>query len=436
MAEALNAMIAVVGAGPAGIAAATRAAESGASVVVLDDGLAPGGQIWRHGGRPPRAARRWLERFRRSGARLLTGLQVVFAEPGRLYAERVGVGPRSAQVTASVGFEIRAPVLIAATGARELFLPFPGWTLPGVVGVGAAQALVKSGVSVAGKRVVVAGSGPLLLAAAAALSAAGARLSAVAEQAPPGAVGRFLFGLARRPGKLAAAARLRLGFPATRYRPGVWVTAAAGTGVLREAVLTDGRRSWTAPCDLLCCGYGLVPNLELPMMLGCAVERGRIPVDEFQRSSLPFLFCAGEATGIGGVELALVEGEIAGLSAAGKGDPARALFSRRSALADFARAMEKTFALRPELKSLARPDTIVCRCEDVRRDRLEPEWVRRQAKLYTRIGMGPCQGRVCGPALEFLFGWGADSVRIPLRPAAVGDVLFWARSEEEGAVTT
>jgi len=125
---------------------------------------------------------------------------------------------------------------------------------------------------------------------------------------------------------------------------------------------------------------------------------------------------AGEACGVGGADAALVEGEIAGLVAAGRPEAAAPLRPRRVRLRAFARRLDTAFSLRDELRSLARPDTLVCRCEDVALGRLRPEWTPRQAKLYTRAGMGPCQGRVCGAALETIFGWPADTVRPPLYP--------------------
>jgi D-hydroxyproline dehydrogenase subunit alpha len=429
VAETLAADIAVVGAGPAGLAAAVRAAEEGARVAILDEGPRPGGQIWKHSSLPPRGARRWIERAKRCGVLLRTGWQVVFAEPGRLFAE-ASAGPSEERL------DVRCRAIVLAVGARELFLPFPGWTLPGVVGAGAAQALVKSGLDVRGRRAVVAGSGPLLLAAAGALSSAGARVLVVAEQAPSRRVWAFALGLAKDPARLAAAASLRMKFPAARYRTGTWIASAQGDERLEAVVVTDGRRSREVPCDLLCCGFGLVPNLELPAMLGCDVARGRVVVDDFQRSSVSSVLCAGEATGVGGVELALVEGEIAGLAASGRAERARRLFRRRARLTAFAASLGRAFALRTELKTTARADTIVCRCEDVVLSRLAPSWSRRQAKLYTRAGMGPCQGRVCGPALEFLFGWGADSVRVPLRPASLASLVAIPDLEKEGAATT
>jgi NADPH-dependent 2,4-dienoyl-CoA reductase/sulfur reductase-like enzyme len=406
VAEVFEAEIAVVGAGPAGVAAATRAARLGASVVVLDEGFSPGGQIWkgRRNGR--------LRRFAGSGARVVTGVSVVAAEAGFLLAERID--------TPGQTVEVRAPVLVVATGARERYLPFPGWTLPNIMGIGGIQSMLKSGASFRGKRVVVAGSGPLLLPAAASLAASGARVEVVAEQAPPEAVRRFALGLLRHPGKLAQAIALRARFLRTAYRPGTWVTQARGDDRVREVELTDGTRSWTATCDILATGYGLVPNTELASLLGCDVVAGRVVVDDRQRTSIPEVFCAGEPTGIAGVEAALVEGEIAGASAAGRPELARSLALRRVRLAAWGESIERAFELRPELRSLARPETIVCRCEDVPLSRLDPSRGVREGKLYARAGMGPCQGRVCGPALEFLFGWQSDSVRPPLRPATMG----------------
>src|SRR5262249_8435589 len=127
--------------------------------------------------------------------------------------------------------------------------------------------------------------------------------------------------------------------------------------------------------------------------------------------------------GIGGLELSLVEGEIAGLTAAGKRETARSLFPVRQKHRKFAELLNRTFALRDELKRLATPKTIVCRCEDVPFERLRAHESWRAAKLQTRCGMGPCQGRICGAAVEFLFGWRAESVRPPVLPVKVESLI-------------
>jgi len=413
VAERLETGIAVVGAGPAGIAAACRAAEAGARVVLIDEAPVAGGQVWRHrpASPPPRAARPWLERLAACGAGRLTG-SVVDAE-----------GAHSLHVAEDERLvRVECERVVLATGARERFLPFPGWTLPNVLGVGGAQALLKAGASFRGRRVVIAGSGPLLLPVAASLARAGARVGLVAEQAPWPAVARFASRLLLRPAKLLQAIGYRSRFATTRYRCGVWLTAARGAAQVEAAELTDGRRRWTLDCDVLAAGFGLVANLELPVLLGCRVAAGGVVVHDDQATSVTDAFCAGEPTGIGGVDLALLEGQIAGLAAAGRSSEAKALAPRRDRERAFARDLAEAFALRPELRRLPAAETLVCRCEDVALGRLRPEWSARQAKLYTRAGMGPCQGRVCGPALEFLFGWERDSVRPPLMPLALSDL--------------
>jgi NADPH-dependent 2,4-dienoyl-CoA reductase/sulfur reductase-like enzyme len=406
----------VVGSGPAGLAASWAAARAGKRVALVDDNPAPGGQIWRgdrsstssHG-----ASRVWLDRIERADASLLFGHRVV-AEPG----------PRALTAeTVSGTVILRYDSLILATGARERFLPFPGWTLPNVMGAGGLQALVKSGLAVEGQSVVVAGSGPLLLAVAVYLRHRGAKVTTIAEQAPAARVVRFGLGLMGSPSKLFQASRMKLALRGVPYRTGCWPTIAGGEGRVETVTLTDGRRTWDERCDYLACGFGLVPNVELARLLGCEVRKDGVVVDEWQRTSVESVSCAGEATGIGGLEKSLVEGSIAGLAAAGDHPGARGLFPRRARAWKFAASLEAAFALRSELRALARPETIVCRCEDVTLSRILLWESVRAAKLQTRCGMGPCQGRICGPALEFLRGWPADSVRPPVLPARLESLL-------------
>jgi NADPH-dependent 2,4-dienoyl-CoA reductase/sulfur reductase-like enzyme len=401
----LAADVVVVGAGPAGIAAAVHAAESGARTVLLDEQARPGGQIWR--GEPPPAAREWLIRLKRSGATVLGSATVVDAEADQLLVERDGAPLR-----------VTFGRLVLATGARERLLPFPGWTLPGVVGVGGAQALLKAGARFDGQRVVVAGSGPLLLAAAAALSHAGARIVGIAEQAPLSRLAAFGAGLWRHPRRVAEG----LGYAATLrgvpYRTGTWVREALGEASVRGVVLSAARAGGPWECDVLACGFGLVPSLELPRLLGCETTVESVVVDAQQRTSRDGVFAAGEVGGIAGVDQALATGAIAGLAAAGRATPP-ALAARRARETAFARRLARAFALRDELSSLASSETIVCRCEDVPLGRIAAHGSAREAKLHTRAGMGACQGRVCGTALGFLRGFAPDTVRSPLAPAPV-----------------
>jgi NADPH-dependent 2,4-dienoyl-CoA reductase/sulfur reductase-like enzyme len=418
---ALECEVVVVGAGPAGVAAACRAAESGARTVVLDEGLAPGGQIYRHraGSEPPPPARMWIDRLARSGAPVHHGASVFDARrDGELF--------RLDAETASGSCTIRARRVILATGARELFLPFPGWTLPGVMGAGGAQALWKSGASLSGRTALVGGSGPLLLPVAASLAKAGAKVKLVAEQAGLRAVARFAAGLAGSSSKMFEAARHRAAFRATPYRTGTWIAEAKGTGQVEAVVLTNGRRSREIECDLAALAYGLVPNTELARLLGCEMRGGAVAVNLDQRSSVPGVFCAGEPCGVAGVDVAIAEGQIAGLASVGRVDGVnldlRDLAAIRRKGRRLAARMDRCFAPRPELRALARPDTIVCRCEDTTLASLSACGSAREAKLSARAGMGPCQGRVCGPALAFLFGWDSDTVRPPARPALLGNL--------------
>lgn len=420
-----RAEVLVIGAGPAGIAAATAASANGRKVIVLDDNFAPGGQIWRdttvahNGSAGDSMKRRAIEALRNSGAQVFPGRSVFSAEASGTVLTMQDTGDGS-QVE-----EFRFEQLILATGARERFLPFPGWTLPGVLGAGGLQALVRGGYPVTGKRVVVSGTGPLLLAVAAHLVEDGAHVSAVLEQASLKQMLPFGVSLLRDPGKLIQGARYRSQLGKAPYRTGSWVIeaiAGSDSQSLSAVRITDGKRTWTQPCDLLACGYHLVPNTQIAALLGCEFRGSYVQVDQSQRTSLPNVFCAGEPTGIAGLEAALVQGEIAGLACAGR--PTISLQQRAAAAGAFGVRMEKAFALRDELRSLPRPDTIVCRCEDVPFDALRSHSSWTDAKLQTRCGMGPCQGRVCGSAVEHLLRWKPGSVRQPLSPVPLEALCF------------
>jgi D-hydroxyproline dehydrogenase subunit alpha len=405
----------VIGGGPAGLAAAVSASQAGTRVAIVDDNPGPGGQIWRGEHRQSKSpeAAEWLNRARIKQIEFIAGARVYDQpEKGALLAE-----------TFDGALELRYQKLILATGSRELFLPFPGWTLPGVTGAGGLQALVKSGFPIKGKKVVVAGAGPLLLAMAAYLRKRGADVALIAEQAPLKSLLWFGFGLWRWPGKIIQAINLKRELAGVPHIAGCWPVAAKGDGQLQSVELRRGRKTWDVTCDYLACGFHLAPNVELAVYLGCEAPDGVVPVDEFQQTIIPDVYCAGEVTGIGGLELSLVEGRIAGLAATARPEEARALFAERRKLRLFADLLNRTFALREELKSLPRPDTIVCRCEDVSFAQLEKQTAWRAAKLHTRCGMGPCQGRVCGAAIEFLLAWRPESARPPVFPVKVGSLI-------------
>lgn len=401
----------VVGGGPAGIAAAVRTAEFYVRVGLVDENPAYGGQIWRGEFEEPHSgdAAKWHD--------LLLGPEITKL-PGMRVLDRPEAGVLLAEGQSEIR-ELRYDKLILATGARERFLPFPGWTLPNVMGAGGLQAMVKCGLPIRGKRVVVAGTGPLLLAVAAYLRGQGAEIALICEQASWRALAAFGVQLAGFPQKVKESLKLKKDLTGIPFAANSWPVAAEGSGRLESVTISRAGKFQEIGCDYLACGFHLVPNVELGLLLGCAVTDGFVQVDDFQQTTVENVYCAGEPTGIGGLEQALAEGAIAGLAAVGATERAQSLFPARRKAHRFASLLERTFELRPELKNLPEAETMVCRCEDVAYARLEQHSSWRSAKLHTRCGMGPCQGRVCGPAVKFLFGWNADSVRPPIFPARV-----------------
>jgi NADPH-dependent 2,4-dienoyl-CoA reductase/sulfur reductase-like enzyme len=381
-------MIVVVGAGPGGIAAALTARECGRQVTVVDENPAPGGQIWRGN-----ADERWVCRFRSSGIPFLAGSRVVWGDPTSktlLLEEAAGVR------------EIGYSKLILALGSREKFLPFPGWTLPGVFGAGGLQALVKSGLPVRGKHVVIAGTGPLLLAAAVDLRKRGANIRLVVEQTPVALLTPFAWNLLKHPAKLLQGLSLGWDLAGVPYSAASWVKSAHGDGHLERVVVSRRGVDVVEDCDYAGVGFGLTPNCELIDLMA---------------SPETFPVGTGEAA------LSILEGRVAGHLASGDEVGAAALSGELEKARAFGVSLDRTFALREELRLLADSDTIVCRCEDVPLARLEGCPSFRAAKLQTRCGMGACQGRICGPAVEFLFGWGDSSMRPPVFPTRIATLI-------------
>ncbi|GAA4896321.1 NAD(P)/FAD-dependent oxidoreductase [Streptomyces coeruleoprunus] len=455
--------LAVVGAGPAGLAAAVTAADLGLRVTLLDAGERPGGQFYRHpapglgatrpealhhGWRHFAARERRLEAHRRAGRVTYLPAHHVWTvvrdaqdaqdahDPRGDWRLHAVAGPDEAPAT------VRARAVLLATGAYERQLPFPGWTLPGVVGAGGAQAMLKSGLVLPGRRVVVAGSGPLLLAVAGSLAAAGARVPAVVEAADYTAYARHLPTLLRNPGKLAEGAVHGGGLlrHTTRLLTRHAVTAAHGTTRVEAVTVQRLDRDWRpvpgtarrVPCDALAVGHGLVPQLELATGLGCATRRApdgtpALDLDADQATSVPGVWAAGETGGVGGADLALTEGEIAAAAVAETlhgtpRDPRRtaALARRRTRLRAFADAMAAAHRPGPGWTGWLDDTTEVCRCEEVTADRVREAVTElgardaRTVKLLTRAGMGWCQGRMCGQAVALLAGEDPAPDRRPL----------------------
>ena len=405
----VRAEILVIGGGAAGMSAALSASAR-AKVTIVDDNPLLGGQIWRAelGKVKSPEARDLIASLAAGNINVINSAQVFGPDShGCLLAE-----------TPDGTIELSFEKLILAAGARERFLPFPGWTLPNVLGAGGLQAMVKGGLNIANKRVVVAGTGPLLLAVAEYLKAKGAKVLCIAEQTPASKIRSFALGLWRYPAKIAQGVSLRMRLRDVPFWTDSWVTGCVNskkTHTISVTVSQNGRER-TMDCDYLACGFHLVPNTELASVLGCRIDNGAVTVNDFQQTSIENIFCAGEPTGIGGIEASLVEGRIAGLAATGQTEAAREHLAERDKTRRFGEALNSAFALRDELKTLASAETIVCRCEDVEFGRLTEFVNSREAKLQTRCGMGPCQGRICGSATEFLFGWKPGTVRPPIFP--------------------
>jgi NADPH-dependent 2,4-dienoyl-CoA reductase/sulfur reductase-like enzyme len=411
--------VVVLGAGPAGLAAAVAAARCGARVLLVEMMGAPGGRVWA-GGVAQAGRDRRVRELLDLEVRLLPQARVVGAWPGRLLVEQ-----QCGQATQTL--MLRFQRLVLATGARELQLPFPGWTLPGVVAAGGLQLMAKSGLALAGRRVVVAGSGPLLLAAAATARATGALVLHIAEQAPARRVLRFALQLLHTPDRAWQAVRMRLQLAGIPYRLGqrLQEAEAGPDGWVRAVRLQDAAgREQRLPCDLLAVSHGLVPELDLAASIGCALHTDPaqptgVRVDAVGQTTVPGVYAAGEITGVGGLRKALADGKTAGAAAAGQ-PPASARWRReRQRELAYVRRLHAAFAPRCDEAPEPTPDTLVCRCEDVRWSELAVSSNWREARLQQRCGMGHCQGRLCGAALAVLEGWQRSDARMPLLPARV-----------------
>ncbi len=425
--------VAVVGAGPAGLAAALAAGDLGCEVTLIDAGHGPGGQMYHPGmlfpGRGP--ARRATEHLPPGLARIRQARQVrhlAATSAGRAARDHDGVvtlwvgGPEGGAETT---VEVRAVVL--ATGAAELVLPFPGWDLPGVTTAGAAQALLKSQGVTVGRRVLVAGSGPVLLPVAASLAEAGVRVVAVLEATPASPAG----GLAAYPGQPPetgghAAILARHGVP---VRTGYAVVASQGTERVERAVIAQLDQDWrprpgsrrTETVDAVHVSFGFSPVLELSRALGCAEVRPRarsaaaVACDADLATSVPGVFAAGAVTGAAGAEVAELEGYLAGTSAArylsrlapdAYAERTRPLRARLEDARRLALPLGEAYRLRPGWLEWPGAGTIICRCEQTRWSEIGAAVAGgardvRAVQEVTRCGLGDCRARVCGPALRY-----------------------------------
>jgi NADPH-dependent 2,4-dienoyl-CoA reductase/sulfur reductase-like enzyme len=460
----------VIGAGPAGLAAALAATHKGESVILLDASDDVGGQYWRHlpATRPSQNEallhHGWStfvamrERLTSTRCEIVTSAHVWAIDHDGVH---VLIG--DADGTGRERRTYRADAIVVATGAFDRVLPVPGWDLPGVFSAGGAQALAKGERVAVGRRVVVAGAGPFLLPVAVALLQGGSTVVGVLEASR---IPKMASGWARRPWELGGArAKLpevaRYAYELARHRvpysTGRAVTAIHGVERVESVTTSAVTASW-APIagserelavDAVCLGHGWTPRLELAIAFGCQLNDQRfVAIDESQRTSVENVYAAGEITGVGGVDLALVEGTIAGhVAAGGQLDDAalRASRARRSTWRRFAARLDAAHGIGERWTEWLSDETIVCRCEEVTVARLRSVAQATQSrglrslKLTSRAGLGLCQGRVCGRAVEALWGSfvseGAlrDGVITDRRPVALPIRLGELRADSKDA---
>jgi NADPH-dependent 2,4-dienoyl-CoA reductase/sulfur reductase-like enzyme len=415
--------ILVIGGGPGGLNAALAAAQAGAQVTLVDAYPQLGGQYYRQ---PPdrllcqstshqRQGQELIRRILQAGVQNLNGTTVSSLDPDRLLLCS----------DAHSAFLLQARAVIIASGAYELPVPFPGWTLPGVLMTGGIQTLLYQHV-LPGTRVLLAGTGPLQLVVAKKLLEAGTQVAAVLEGNRLGA-NVFphilaLWGQSERTieGAHSLQVLLARGVP---YRMGWGLLEARGVDSVTGALIARLDRDWRPvkgteqeiACDTIGISFGLTPFNALSKLAGAQqVWRpdlgGEIPVrDEYFETSIPGIFAVGDGAGIGGFRMSLLEGRVAGLRAAaqlGYGKDAAStaiqhLHRHINRESRFQRLYSMLFTPGPGVFELAQEDTLVCRCEGVTYGRL-CEFIRdgsrspQEIKNGLRTCMGECQGRMCG----------------------------------------
>ncbi len=414
--------VVIVGAGPAGIRAAQTLQRHGVQACLVDEGLRGGGQIYR----------RQPENFRRS-AKALYGFEASKAQSVHAAIDALAgsidyrpqtlvwnAQDRQLDVIGQGGAgQIDYSHLIVATGATDRVLPVPGWTLPGVYSLGAAQIALKYQGCAIGEGVVFAGSGPLLYLVAYQYAKAGARVLAVLDSAPFSAQCRALPALARQPLTLAKGLYFRAWLSARGIAVHQGATLARIDGETRVSAVQFRRQGQsqvqTLACDAVAFAHALRSETQLADLLGCefqwsTLNRAWLPRrDEAGRSSVAGIYLAGDGAGIMGADAAEMAGELAALALlADNGQPVDAarialLQKQLKRIEGFRQGLETAFPF-PDNWALQVPDdTLICRCEDVsagdiRATVKEGHWEINRVKAMCRVGMGRCQGRMCGLA--------------------------------------
>jgi len=440
--------VVIIGAGPAGLACASQLADAGREIVVIDDNRLAGGQYFRQLSETYQVSPR--ARLLRDKVRF-DELAKVLTLPGVRYLPSTTIwgtpGNKTVAYAGPAGSgRIEASAIVIATGAQERSLPFPGWTLPGIISAGGCLNLVKAHGLVPAGRVVVAGNGPLVLVAAATLIAAGAEVVRVVEAQSDIRLASAAFsGLfaARRVLRTGIGYRARILAARAGFRTGWMVAGAEGNDRLASVgiapVGTDGRprrdkQQWIE-ADTLVVGYGLLPGAEAARLFGCRMQHdpalnGLVPQrDHALRTSEDEIYAIGDGAGIGGVEVALLEGRIAAHSIMATKAPA-ALVSLYRHLDNYRRKLNLAYRM-PQPLQAATDSTIICRCEELTLSRLLADSGRsynslNAVKTSSRLGMGRCQGRNCLHTAAALLGFATDDptthprVRPPLKPVSVG----------------
>jgi thioredoxin reductase/bacterioferritin-associated ferredoxin len=442
----------VAGAGPAGSAAALAAAGQGLNVALIDEQVAAGGQVWRRPVREISATAGSPERRDGDAMRAALAASGVTVFPGhRIWSAIPGFRVDALGPDGTIA--LTAPALIAATGAHERVLPFPGWTLPGVLGLAAATILLKSEGVLPGRRTVVAGCGPLLYAVTAGILKAGGEVAAVIDRSSRGDWLRTVPALLAEPALLARGIGWMLAIHGRRIPVlnGWRIVEASGTdglaGVTAAPVNSGGdadvRRAVSFSCDALAVGDGLVPGTEIPRLLRAKMMFDRrlggwIPqVSSTGETSVRGLYAVGDGAAIRGAKAAVLFGDAAGHAAAATRSASIRIPTgnrQRGPALRFADGIADLIMLRTGDVAAIGPGTVVCRCEDVTRAEIDAAVDAgaveiNQLKHFTRCGMGPCQGRFCGDIVQELTslrsGRAREAVgyftgRPPLRPVPLG----------------
>ncbi|MBL8671378.1 MAG: FAD-dependent oxidoreductase [Alphaproteobacteria bacterium] len=454
--------VAVIGGGPAGLAAAATCAEAGLTTYLIDEQASPGGQIYRAIADTPVADRAILgadywrgealvAAFQRSGAVHLASALAWDVTPDLEVAVSVGGGSRF----------LRARRVIIASGALERPMPVPGWTLPGVMTVGAGQILLKSSGAVPSGRVVLAGCGPLLYLLAAQYRRAGAEVALILDTTP---AANFKRALRHLPEFLLAGSYLAKGAElllsaqrSVEIVRGVDSIVAAGEGQLRSVRYNVRGQEREVSADLLLLHQGVVPNVNLSMAIGCAHDWDGEQLcwsprlDAWSNATVGGVAIAGDGAGIGGAAAAAERGRIAALDAArhlGVLSEAQRDLRAAGPRAALRRAMrgrrflDLLYAPAPSFRVPA-DNAVACRCEEVVARQIRdcvalgvpgPN----QMKSFLRCGMGPCQGRLCGLTVTETIAAargvapgmvGHYRIRPPIKPITLGEIALLPKSE-------